>query len=102
MRGLSAAAALCSFPRNRGSALTRLPVSTSLTRPSGPKLIERAEKARPQKTIESIADKIEELALAASEGRAKYQEFESQLGELHAAGFYPEMSLISDVAHAMV
>jgi hypothetical protein len=64
--------------------------------------LDQSEKARRQKTIESIADKIDELAAAASEGRAKYQEFESLLGQLHAVGFYPLMSLISDVAHAMV
>jgi transcriptional regulator with XRE-family HTH domain len=68
----------------------------------GPDLLDRSERARRQKTIESIADKIDELAAAAAEGRAKYQEFESLLGQLHAVGFYPLMPLISDVAHAMV
>jgi hypothetical protein len=68
----------------------------------GPNLLDRSEKARCQKTIESIADKLDELAVAAAEGRAKYQDFESLLGELHAVAFYPEMSLISDVAHALV
>lgn len=68
----------------------------------GPKLLDRSEKARRQKAIETVAGKIDGLAAAAFEGRAKYQEFESLLGELHAAGFYPLMSLISDVAHAMV
>ncbi len=68
----------------------------------GSKLLDRSEKASRQKAIESVADKIDGLAAAASESRAKYQEFESLLGELHAAGFYPLMSLISDVAHAMV
>jgi hypothetical protein len=68
----------------------------------GPNLLDRPEKARRQKTIESIADKLDELAVAAAEGRAKYQHFESLLGELHAVGFYPQMSLISDVAHALV
>ncbi len=68
----------------------------------GPSLLDRSEKARRQKTIESVVDKIDELAVAASEGRAKYQDFESLLGELHAVGFYPLMSLISDVAHGLV
>ncbi|MGA2492774.1 MAG: hypothetical protein ABSF67_07450 [Roseiarcus sp.] len=68
----------------------------------GPKLLNRSEKTRRQKTIESVADKIDRLAAGALEGRAKYQEFESLLRELHASGFYPLMSLISDVAHAMV
>jgi hypothetical protein len=65
-------------------------------------LIGGAEKAGRQKTIESIADKLDELAVAAAEGRAKYQDFESLLKDLHAVGFYPEMSLISDVANALV
>jgi hypothetical protein len=52
--------------------------------------------------ISGVADKIDELAIAASEGRAKYQDFESLLGELHAVGFFPLMSLISDVAHSLV
>jgi hypothetical protein len=68
----------------------------------GPNLLDRSEKARRQKMIESIADKLDKLAVAAAEGRAKYQDFESLLGELHAVGFYPEMSLISDVAHSLV
>jgi hypothetical protein len=68
---------------------------------NGPRSLDRAEKARRQKTIESIADKIDGLA-AAAEGHARYEEFESLLGQLHAVGFYPLMSLVSDVAHAMV
>jgi hypothetical protein len=68
----------------------------------GPKLLARSEKERRQREIESIADKIDGLAAAASEGRAKYEEFEGLLKELHAVGFYPLMPLISDVAHAMV
>jgi transcriptional regulator with XRE-family HTH domain len=68
----------------------------------GPNLLDRAEKTRRKKKIETVADRIDELAAAASEGRATYQEFESLLAELHAVGFYPEMSLISDVAHALV
>jgi hypothetical protein len=68
----------------------------------GPRLLDRSEKARRQKAIESVADRIDALATTATEGRAKYQEFETLLDELHAVGFYPEMSLISDVARAMV
>jgi len=68
----------------------------------GPNLLDRSEKARRQKTIESIADKIDGLADAASKGRVKYQDFESLLGGLHAVGFYPLMPLISDVAHSLV
>jgi hypothetical protein len=68
----------------------------------GPGLLDRSEKARRQRIIESVADKIDELGVAASDGRAKYQDFESLLEELHAVGFFPLMSLISDVAHSLV
>jgi hypothetical protein len=68
----------------------------------GPRSLDRAEKARRQRMIETIAGKIDELAASASEGRARYGEFESLLEQLHAVGFFPPMQLISDVAHAMV
>jgi hypothetical protein len=68
----------------------------------GPRMLDRSEKARRQKKIEAVADKIDALAVVASDGNGNYVEFESMLGELHTAGFYPQMSLISDVAHAMV
>ena len=35
----------------------------------GPNLLDRSEKARRRKTIETIADKLDELAVAAAEGR---------------------------------
>jgi len=69
---------------------------------NGAKRLDAPEKLRRRKSIESRADKIDELAAAASHGRAKYEEFEDLLRELHAAGFYPTMPLISAVAHAMV
>jgi hypothetical protein len=37
-----------------------------------------------------------------SEGRASYAQFEALLSDLHKNGFFPEISLISAVAHAMV
>ena len=42
------------------------------------------------------------MAAAAAEGRAEYAQFEDILGKLHLAGFFPEISLISAVAKAMV
>jgi hypothetical protein len=68
----------------------------------GAKMLDPAEKPHRHRLIESIADKIDGLAAAAPIGRVRYEEFESGLRELHAAGFYPTMALISDVAHAMV
>lgn len=53
-----------------------------------------------QRAIVALAQKIDELATSASEGRAKYEQFEVILGQLHAVGFFPAMSLISAVAHA--
>jgi hypothetical protein len=68
----------------------------------GAKMPDQSEKARRRKLIESIADKIDALAAGALDGRAKYEDFEKLLRELHAVGFYPTIQLISDVAHAMV
>jgi hypothetical protein len=68
----------------------------------GAKPLDQPEKARRRRLIESLADKIDQLAAAAAVGRGKYEEFESSLQELHALGFFPTMSLISAVAHAMV
>ena len=68
----------------------------------GAKRLDQLEKGRRRKWIESRADKIDDLAAAASNGRGRYEDFEGLLRELHTAGFYPTMSLISAVAHAMV
>jgi hypothetical protein len=48
-----------------------------------------------------LADKLDELAGEAANNRASYTQFEDILTKLHAAGFFPEMSLISVVAQAM-
>jgi hypothetical protein len=39
---------------------------------------------------------------AASEGKADYLQFEELLNNLHELGFFPEISLVSAVAKAMV
>ena len=69
---------------------------------SGPKLLSAAETNRRRREIEALADKIDEMAAPASEGRASYAQFEALLSDLHKNGFFPEISLISAVAHAMV
>jgi hypothetical protein len=43
---------------------------------------------------------MEGLADEAEQGRAKYEKFESMLGELHKLGFFPETALVSAVARA--
>jgi hypothetical protein len=67
-----------------------------------PRRLSPTESARRQKAIEAVAGKIEEMAGAASEGKADYLRFEELLNELHGLGFFPEISLISAVAKVMV
>jgi hypothetical protein len=68
----------------------------------GPRMLTPAQRTRRRQEIEALADKIDELATTAAAGKARYAEFEDILSKLHAAGFFPEMSLISAVAKAMV
>ncbi len=68
----------------------------------GPRMLPPAQRTRRRQEIEALADQIDELAAAAAEGKAEYTQFEDILGKLHLAGFFPEMSLISAVAKAMV
>ena len=67
----------------------------------GPRMLAPDQKVRRKQNIESLADKIDELADAAAGGKATYTQFEAILNKLHALGFYPEISLISAVAKAM-
>ena len=70
--------------------------------PRGSILPDQTEKDHRRRLIETQADKLEELATSALEGYAQRDQFEAILSKLHAVRFYPENSLISDVAHAMV
>lgn len=67
----------------------------------GPRSLTPDQKAGRQQKIEALADKLDQLASAAADGKASYVEFESLLNKLHTLGFYPEISLISAVAKAM-
>ena len=67
----------------------------------GPKLLTPTQKAKRKEEIEALADKIDELAIEAATGKAGYTQFEALLAKLHAAGFFPTMSLVSAVAKAM-
>ena len=67
----------------------------------GPRRLTPDQRAQRQQKIEALADKLDELAAAAGNGKASYAQFESILNKLHALGFFPEISLISAVAKAM-
>jgi hypothetical protein len=68
----------------------------------GPRRLPPAESKRRQQDIESIADKIAALAVAAGKGNASYLQFEELLDQLHTLGFFPTIELVSEVAKAMV
>jgi transcriptional regulator with XRE-family HTH domain len=53
-------------------------------------------------TISRLSDELNVLAASALEGGALYAQFETILGALHRVGFFPDMSLVSSVAHSMV
>jgi hypothetical protein len=67
----------------------------------GPKLLTPTQKAKRQQEIETLADKINELASEVAIGKGGYTQFEDILTKLHAAGFFPTMADISAVAQAM-
>lgn len=69
---------------------------------TGPAMLGRAETMRRQQHIEELAQKISNLADKARHGLVSYLEFDTLLGALHAAGFYPEGELVSAVARALV
>jgi len=67
----------------------------------GPKSLTASQKTKRQREIESLADKIDDLAGEAANGRGSYAQFEDILTKLHAQGFFPQMPMISAVAKAM-
>jgi len=67
----------------------------------GARSLTPSQKAGRRQRIEALADKLDELALAARSGKASYGDFENVLQKLHALGFHPKISLISAVAKAM-
>lgn len=60
-----------------------------------------AERTRRENHIKALVDEIDKLAKKAKDGSVQYLEFEELLGALHAAGFFPQGQLVSDVAHAL-
>ena len=68
---------------------------------NGPALLIPEKAAQHQRLIEIQADKIDALAESSLEGAATYAQFEAILSELHRLGFYPDLALISRVAHGM-
>jgi hypothetical protein len=69
---------------------------------TGPAMLSPTETAQHQQYIEGIADEIDQLAEKARQGLVSYREFDIFLGALHAAGFFPQGELVSNVARALV
>ena len=66
-----------------------------------PRLLDPATRAHHVGRITELAGEIDALADAVEGGAAVgYRQFEAILGELHTAGFWPEGSLVSEVAYA--
>jgi hypothetical protein len=61
-----------------------------------------AETKLRRQRIESVADRLDELASNARDGLVQYPEFVSLLGALHALGFFPLAEQVSAVAQALV
>ncbi len=66
----------------------------------GSKMLNAEETSKCQRRIIELAVFMDVLAARAADEPVEYQEFEQVLTELHAAGFYPENSLVSSVAQA--
>jgi hypothetical protein len=69
---------------------------------NGPAMLTPIARANHEKHIASLADKVDALAGKAREGSADYQQFNAVLGELHAAGYFPDRDLVSAAAKALV
>jgi len=69
---------------------------------NGPTTLTPVARANREKHIESLAENIRALAGQAREGLATYQQFNAILGELHAAGSFPDSDLVSTAAKSLV
>jgi hypothetical protein len=69
---------------------------------NGPKLETPVAISRHKQAIVEQADRLDQLALAAAEGRAAYEQFNEILSDLHRLGFFPDVALVSAVARNMV
>jgi hypothetical protein len=67
-----------------------------------PQVLDPEVRSRHIKRITALADKLDVLADAVPCGPVRYQQFEVILDELHKAGFWPENSLVSEVARTFV
>jgi hypothetical protein len=64
---------------------------------SGPKSFNSEEKSAHEKRIIDLSVKIDSLAIT---DNSSYEQFDEILQQLHALGFFPDNSLVSDVARA--
>jgi hypothetical protein len=67
---------------------------------SGPRMLSSAQAAEKKQRIEALAQEINLLVTAAEQGLAGYRQFDVILGNLHKLGFFPETSLVFEVARA--
>ena len=59
----------------------------------GPRMLSPDQKARRRENIEALADRLDELAVAAGNGNASYAQFEAILNKLHSLGSIPRFRL---------
>lgn len=69
---------------------------------NGPRMLTPTETSKRRQLIEALADQIDALAEGARDGLVEYRQFETILGRLHAAGFFPDGDLISTVAKSLL
>jgi len=65
-------------------------------------MLSPADTTKRQQQIETLADKLLELAANARDGVVEYGQFDAILSALHNAGFFPDGELVSAVARALV
>jgi hypothetical protein len=67
-----------------------------------PQVLDPDVRARHTEHITALAAKVDALADTVPHGSVSYRQFEVILDGLHKAGFWPENSLVSEVARAFV
>jgi hypothetical protein len=65
-------------------------------------MLSPAQAAQKQQRIEELAQEIHSLAAVVERGLAGYRQFDVILGNLHKLGFFPETSLVSEVARVFL
>jgi hypothetical protein len=76
--------------------------SSGMSVTSGPRMLGPAQATEKKQRIEALGKEIDALATASELGLAGYRQFDVVLGKLHKLGFFPETSLVSEVARAFL